>query len=97
MNQIDCANVIVKTIKENMVESAVMTYNELGQKPDINVLFDDELKHLMDNIIYDIKTHYKGKIIRMVERKVNDYLNIDDSDERADDMIADCSACVNSE
>ena len=79
---------ITDNIKSGMKESAYMTQKETGQMPDMDELFADELLHFLDNLGYEIKTS-RERIIRDVKHSVNVLLGIDDSDEVANDTIAE--------
>lgn len=79
---------ITDNIKSGMKESAYMTKNETGQMPDMDELFADELLHFLDNLSYEIKSS-REHIIRDVKHSVNVLLGIDDSDEVANDTIAE--------
>lgn len=82
-------------MKQEMKESAYMTAQEFGSVPNMDELFADTLNHLMKNLRYDIEIN-KEYIIRDVRHSVNGLLDIDDSDEIADEMISDGERALDS-
>lgn len=88
MNQNDVMKFIVDCVKNEMTEAAYTTQKELGQSVDFKDLFEDTLTRFLGNIGYEIALSNE-KIIREVKHKVNGLLDIDDSDEVANDTIAE--------